>query len=266
MQKIWMEDLGSEVEFAENLELFRPLGDRELREQGEIIVDSEKVVSRFLQAGGKVRYLLCPSSVLPKLDEQMEGSLESLVDHAYIASKKQMETITGYRLHHGVIARGMRPKDTPLAALGPKIMVLNGVCAAENVGAIVRNCEAFGFDSILLDDEACSPFVRRAIRCSMGSAFRVKVHHSSDLPASLGELAASGYRLIGTANEVESVTLSSCEPSGPVAVIIGSEGHGMSAEVRGLCHQVVRIPLSQNIDSLNAAVAAGIVCHFFSDF
>lgn len=243
------------------LDPFRDLKDRQARLTGTIVVDSERVVRRMLARGHDLTGLLATPEGLRRLERKhlLRQRIASADGPFFVAGREVMESVIGFRLHHGMVALGRRPADQPAAQFGPRIVILNGVNNAENVGSIVRSCHAFGVDTLVVDRASCSPWVRRAIRVSMGSVFALGIHHCADVTPILEDLSRRGYPLWGAANDPQARVPRPGAAPPEWALIIGSEATGLSPGVRPLCRQLLRIPVREDIDSLNAGVAAGIL-------
>ena len=162
----------------------------------------------------------------------------------YLGSKKELEGITGFQLHHGVIARAKRPKYQSLDELGTRILVLNGLNKAENIGTIMRTCDALGIDSVIIDQNTLSPYYRRAIRVSMGSVFRLKIHESQNLETTLGDLSKRGFQVVGSALRDDAITPEEMNWSGKIALVIGSEGSEWKKGYNH-CNCILKFPFTQ---------------------
>lgn len=243
------------------LSIFKMQRDSVLRQRQEVLLDSAKVVERYIKAGHQIKQLLAYEDYFQEKSEL----LESLYDcQFFVASPEVLKELVGHSVHSGVIALGSRPKDLPLEDLGPKIVLLNGVNNSENIGAITRNALAFGAKSILACPRACSPFVRRAIRVSMGSIFKCKVHHSKDICSSIKQLKSMGYSIFGASLDKSSAEIKSVQFPEKSVLVIGEEGHGIEEKVHLELDQSTYIQMEEGIDSLNAAVASGIFLHQMS--
>ena len=228
-----------------------------------IITDSHKVISKMLS-----------QSIIPEklfiTDEywnEFRSTLEVLNGtEIFVAKTELIEKIIGHQLHHGVMAKAPKPQDIPLNQLDDRMIVLNGVTSPENVGSIIRSAAAFGVRSVLVDGASCSPWVRRAIRVSMGNIFFCKVHHTANLAQSLQQLKDSGYQILGTANHPNSVDLPQASFHRKLALIIGSEGHGMAPEIYHCCDHTIRIPMHDDVAHLNAASAASICLYQLAQY
>lgn len=227
-----------------------------------MIVDSDKVVLRCLQAGLDCRKLLVTMSFWLEWQSFLEDHIGDA--DVYTAPRTVMEAIVGHKLHHGVVGVFARPACVPSSQWGRRVVLCNGVNNSENVGAIARSAHAFGFDTLVFDESSCSPYVRRAIRVSMGSVFALKVGYVDDLATCLRGMQQQGFHVIGASLASESQSLRSTLVAPPIGVVFGSEGHGICPEVAKACDRLVHIPMVAGIDSLNVAVAMGIVLYQMS--
>lgn len=177
----------------------------------------------------------------------------------FSASPEMMSAIAGFKLHEPVMAIGRIPDFSKLDELGGKICVLNGIVNSENVGSIVRNALAFGVDSIIFDLKTSSPYLRRAVRVSMGSVFFVKVHCSADLAADLIKLKEQDYQLVSAEISEESIPINEFAPKSKVCYIFGTESQGVDKELLNISDVIVEIPINKQADSLNVAASSAIV-------
>lgn len=240
------------------LETFRLQKDSLLRQRGEVLLDSAKIVERFLKTSLKLKVLVAHESFLEQNAELIEKQGDAKI---FLAAKDIMESIVGFRIHSGVIALGERPADTPLEELDDHIVFLNGVNNSENIGAIARNALAFGAQSIIADPQSCTPFVRRSIRVSMGAVLKCKLHHSSNGLASIETLKGLGYKIFGATLSQKSIDLHKTKFPKKSVLVIGQEGDGIHQDIEAELDQGVHIAMEDGIDSLNAAVASGIFLH-----
>ena len=184
-----------------------------------------------------------------------------------LADPSLTQDITGFRLHGGVMALASRPPDHGLETFGSQVIALDGCNNSENIGAVLRNCLAFGYDSVLIGPTACSPWLRRAIRVAMGSTFKLKLRHSTDLGADLRELQTAHYRILAAELTPTSQAIGRYGASNNAAahvLILGHESLGVSNSLAPLVDASVHIPMQPGIDSLNVAVASGILMHQLS--
>jgi len=159
-----------------------------------------------------------------------------------------------------------RPPPTPLTTLisaATRLVVLDGVTNADNVGGVFRNAAAFDASGVLLSPTTCDPLYRKAIRTSMGAALVMPFARASDAewPSVLPQLRAAGFSIVALTPREPSESLDAfaarARPA-RMALMIGTEGAGLSPEVESAADCRVRIPISGRVDSLNLAVAAGI--------
>lgn len=225
------------------------------------IADSSRVVLKLLATDIPVESILATAEWYAENEQQIFLKQQPI---AYQVPIEVMQSIVGYSLHHGVMARARRPKDASLADLlaGP-ILVMDGIAKTDNVGAIVRNAAAFGFNHILVDHRTCHPFQRRAVRTSMGNVYGMKIHQTRNLATDLLWLKSQGVQVVGFENRPSAVHLGDLKFSTKTALIIGSEASGMSPEVTATVDQLVRIPIDEDVYALNAACASAVALYAF---
>lgn len=221
-----------------------------------ILCDSEKVVTKLFDSGLEIEKVFVTSSYYAEHKDLLKNRVPS--ELVFVAEKNIIEQVIGYKLHHGVMARAKCPAQASVNALGDRIVVLNGVTSPENVGAIVRSAAAFGVTSIITDEKSASPLLRRAIRVSMGNIFFMNTHSSNELLSTLHELSQLGYAVFGTANREDSILLTDIVFPQKLAMVIGSEGHGMDDEIASYCDKTLKIQVDEKVAHLNAAMAASI--------
>jgi tRNA G18 (ribose-2'-O)-methylase SpoU len=141
------------------------------------------------------------------------------------------------------------------------VIVLEAVANADNVGGVFRNAAAFGADAVLLSPSCCDPLYRKAIRTSMAATLQVPFARVADWPRGLETLEARGFTIVGLTPRASGQSLDNFAVSRParVALLAGNEGLGLSRESEAAVHQLVRVPIRSDVDSLNLAVAVGIV-------
>jgi tRNA G18 (ribose-2'-O)-methylase SpoU len=222
------------------------------------VAEGEKVVRRLMQTGLQIISFL----MTPQWKQQIFPD-DSASAPVYIASKDLLETIVGFPLHQGIMAVAKMPEEGSLEALlsvrkDSLMVALDGVVNAENVGVAVRNCAAFGADAIVVDQTSSSPWLRRAVRNSMGGIFQIQSFHVADLATQLAELKQKyGMRIIA-AHPVGEAQLNSIDLKGGVVFVFGNEGHGLSDRILKEADYAISIPMSNNTDSLNVASAIAV--------
>jgi tRNA G18 (ribose-2'-O)-methylase SpoU len=175
-----------------------------------------------------------------------------------------LETITGYVMHQGALAVAKIPPLPDLETLlknssRPLLLAaVEGIASAENLGAVVRCCAAFGAQGLLVGETCGSPFQRRAVAGSMGTIFEQPVVCVENLAETLAELRARGVRCLAAHPRPGAMKLSAADLQNDCCLVFGAEGPGLTASVLAACDDVVEIPMPSHMNSLNVAVAAGI--------
>jgi tRNA G18 (ribose-2'-O)-methylase SpoU len=172
-------------------------------------------------------------------------------------------------VHRGCLALVHRPPSVPIDEVISRartLVVLEAVSNADNVGGVFRNAAAFGADGVLLSPTCCDPLYRKAIRTSMGAALRVPFARADgeDWPGVLTRVRAAGFTVVALTPREPSETLDAftARPRpGRVALIVGTEGAGLTTAAESTADYRVRIPIGDEVDSLNVAVAAGIALY-----
>ena len=236
----------------------------EQREEGIFVAEGEKVVRRLLESALTVVSVLLPEKWFHDLQPILQRRPELI--SVFVGDKKLLETLTGFSMYQGLLAVGKVPPPIPLdqildAAPHPRLVVaVDSLSSAENLGAIVRNCAAFNVHGLIVSERCSSPFLRRAVRSSMGAIFQLPVlemrQESGSLATALRQLQARGTRCIAAHPHVDGRTLSEADFTGDCCVVFGSEGYGISPEVLSMCDDAVAIPMAGTVDSLNVASAA----------
>jgi tRNA G18 (ribose-2'-O)-methylase SpoU len=126
------------------------------------------------------------------------------------------------------------------------------------MGAVVRNCAAFGVQGLLVGESCASPFLRRAVRSSMGTVFQLPIVETPNLVRSLEHLRSQGIQPIAAHPHVEGRTLFDAQLRQDICVVLGSEGFGLSSPVLAACQEAAAIPMAAEVDSLNVASAAAV--------
>jgi tRNA G18 (ribose-2'-O)-methylase SpoU len=227
----------------EDFELFSSLRGRR-HPEGTFIGDGDKVVRRMLKTT-RVERILCTPDWVQKLP------IPDGID-VRVAPLSRLISIVGFRLHQGLMALGTIPPEKP--PVGSFHLALDGLANAENVGAILRSCAAFGVDGVILGPGTASPWLRRAVRVSLGAPLVVPVHTSPDLAATVRGLNAYAAHIHGDRRDYRSVDYSKS-----VCLVLGSEPNGVTDEVLRACKGVIYIPMASEWDCLNVAASAAVL-------
>jgi tRNA G18 (ribose-2'-O)-methylase SpoU len=232
------------------------------REEGIFVAEGEKVVRRLLESKFGVISALMPERWLTQLEPLLEKRPETV--RVFIAEKELLETLTGYSMYQGLLALGRIPAQIPLEQIladspQPHLLVaVDELANAENLGALVRNCAAFETHALIVGETSSSPFLRRAVRSSMGTVFELPIVETANLIQCLSTLRKRGVRCIAAHPHVEKRTLSDADFTRDCCLIFGSEGHGISEGVLTICDDAVAIPMPPTVDSLNVGSAAAV--------
>lgn len=253
----------------ERLALYRNVPDPELLREHRLFVAEGRLVVRTLLTRSSLR----PRSVLVTA-AALEGLSDLVAMHQalpwLVVPQAIMNGIVGFDIHRGCLAIGERPADPPLGALVSdrargRLVVLEHVTNADNVGGIFRCAAAFGVRAVVLGPRCCDPLYRKAIRTSIGASLVVPFAAAGDWPAAIDGIRSRGYRVAALTPRQDASNLD--EVAGElaqeerVAVLAGSEGTGLTGEALAHADVLVRIPIAPAIDSLNVTVAVGIALH-----
>ncbi|WP_368113259.1 TrmH family RNA methyltransferase [Bacteroides sp. RTP21281st1_E4_RTP21281_210402] len=245
------------------VEVFSTLTEIQLRnriepDKGIFIVESPKVIRRALDAGYEPLAILCEQ-------RHIIGDAADIIERCgelpvYTGSRELLAELTGYVLTRGVLCAMRRPVSRSMEEVcqeARRIVVIDSVVDATNIGAIFRSAAALGIDAVLLTRNSCEPLNRRAVRVSMGSVFFVPW---TWMNGSLSELRNLGFRTAAMALTDNSISIDNpilaVEPK--LAIVMGNEGDGLPCETIAEADYVVRIPMSHGVDSLNVAAAAAV--------
>jgi tRNA G18 (ribose-2'-O)-methylase SpoU len=234
----------------------------EHRQEGIFVAESDKVVRRLLESDFTVVSLLLPERWFHAFEPLLAKRSEPI--NVYLLEKEQLETITGFTFYQGVLGVGKISEAPTLEALlarspRPRLYAaIQGVTNAENLGGLVRNCAAFGVQGLLVDHTSSSPYLRRAVRGSMGTIFRVPALEKLDLVETVRVLRAQGIRCVAAHPHAEGLTLRQTDLSTDCCIVFGSEGYGISQALLAECDQAVAIPMAPEVDSLNVGSAAAV--------
>jgi tRNA G18 (ribose-2'-O)-methylase SpoU len=242
---------------------YRNLGDAELlRQRGLFVAEGRLVVERVLADHRcTIDSVLLNAASLEALRPVIEASTDVTVFECPTAA---FEAITGFDIHRGCLALVRRPpalRWPDAVGSASLIVVLEGVTNADNVGGVFRNAAAFAAGAVLLSPTCCDPLYRKSIRTSMGHVLRVPFARLEPWPGALREVRAAGFTVAALSPREPAMTLdafAAARAGDRVALLVGAEGPGLSAGAEHAADVRVRIPISDEVDSLNLAVATGI--------
>lgn len=253
------------------LDVFCRLTEAQLRnrlepEKGVFIAESPTVIGLALDAGYEPLALLTERKFI-------EGKAAGIIARCgeiplYTGEREVLAGLTGYELTRGVLCAMRRPspKDFREVCAGTRrVAVLENVVDSTNVGAIIRSAAALGIDAVLLTPSCCDPLNRRAVRVSMGTVFQIPWAYIGEQPADwpspgLDWLNELGFKTAAMALWEDSVSIDdeglAAEPK--LAIVLGTEGTGLTTRTIADCDYTVRIPMQHGVDSLNVAAASAV--------
>jgi tRNA G18 (ribose-2'-O)-methylase SpoU len=182
----------------------------------------------------------------------------------YVVSPEIAHELTGYRVHRGALASMRRLPLPPVGQViggARRVVVLEDIVDHTNVGAIFRCVAALGFDAVVLAPRCADPLYRRSVRVSVGAVFAVPYARLDDWREGLAQIRAAGFSLLALTPAPDAVPISEALTHDRLALLLGTEGDGLSARWRDQADLSVRIPMSGGVDSLNVASAAAIACY-----
>lgn len=235
---------------------------RKVREpaEGMYIAESSRVLRRALAAGHRPRSFFLAEKWLLDLQDVFEDFPDV---PAYIGSAALLEEITGFHLHRGAMAAMHRPEPVPLPALlagARRVAVLEDIVDHTNVGAIFRSAAALDIDAVLVSPRCGDPLYRRSVRVSMGTVFQVPWARLESWHGGLGVLKDHGFTVAAMELTNDAVDLDVLAARRPerLALVLGTEGAGMSVETLAAVDLAVKIPMRPGVDSLNVAAASAV--------
>ncbi len=230
---------------------------------GIFVVEGDKVLHRLLDSDFTVVSVLLLEERLAEFEPRLRARPEKEIA-VFVCEKPVMTELVGFEIYQGVLAMGKIPASLTLEKIlatspRPRLFVaMDGLSNAENVGALMRNCVAFGVAALLAGETCSSLFLRRTVRNSMGAIFKLPVLESADLVQTLRKLRAHGIRCLAAHPHTDKKVLSQADFTGDCCVVFGSEGHGISPAVLAACDEAVAIPMANEVDSLNVSAAAAV--------
>jgi tRNA G18 (ribose-2'-O)-methylase SpoU len=247
---------------------YRDLRDGALRRSlesrhGLFVAEGEKVVRRAVEAGYRPRSFLLAERWLSGLRDVIAGSDAP----CYVVDDDVAERVTGFHVHRGALAsmqrRQLPPPEVVLAA-ARRVLVLEDVVDHTNVGAVFRSAAALGIDAALLSPRCADPLYRRAVKVSMGAVFALPWTRVDDWYDAVPRLSALGFTTVALSPAADSVDLAEVPRAERLALLVGSEGPGLSTRWQRSADVRARIPMSAGVESLNVAAAAAVACYAFS--
>lgn len=256
---------------APELDVFARLTETQLRsrmepEKGIFIAESPKVIGRALDAGYMPISLLMDRKHITGQGAEIIARCPDIP--VYTADEALLAGLTGYPLTRGVLCamrRPVLPTVEELCANARRVAVLEGIVDSTNVGAIFRSAAALHMDAVLVTPTCCDPLYRRAARVSMGTVFQIPWTRIGDDPSQwpqpgLSRLNALGFKTVAMALSDTAISIGDprLRQEDKLAIVLGTEGDGLSDHTIAACDYTVCIPMSHGVDSLNVAAASAV--------
>jgi tRNA G18 (ribose-2'-O)-methylase SpoU len=245
---------------------YRDLRDVELRkhleaEHGLFLAEGQKVVRRAVEGGFVPRSFL----MAPRWLDGLADVLSTSDAPCYVLSEALAEEVTGFHVHRGALASLQRrplPSVESVLEGARSVLVLEDIVDHTNVGAIFRSGAALGFDAVLLAPRCADPLYRRAVKVAMGAVFSVPWTRLPDWHDALPALSTAGFTTVALTLAQDAVPVEEAVAGlDRVALVLGSEGHGLSARWEQAADRRAIIPMREGIDSLNVAAATAVACY-----
>lgn len=235
-------------------------------ERGLFMAESFEVISRAMNAGMAPRSFLMSEKWLPKFAPLYERFPDVPV---FVGEETLIEQLTGFHLHRGALAAMQRPvlptvdellQQARAGSGRTRIAVLEDIVDHTNVGAAFRSAAALGVDAVLVTPRCADPLYRRSIRVSMGTVFQVPWTRIEPWPGGIDHLQEHGFTVAGMTLGEGAITLDElvAEDHDELALVLGTEGHGLSAAADHRLDRRVTIPMMHGVDSLNVAAASAV--------
>ncbi len=257
-----------EIDYPDDPRLadYRDLRDVELRkhlesEHGLFLAEGEKVVRRAVEAGYPPRSFLMAPRWLDALADVLAGSDAP----CYVMPEAMIEQVTGFHVHRGALASLQRlplPSVESVLEGARSVLVLEDIVDHTNVGAILRSGAALGFDAVLLAPRCADPLYRRAVKVAMGAVFSMPWTRLQDWHDALPDLASRGFTTVALTLADDAMPVEEAVAGiDRLALVLGGEGHGLSARWEESADRRAIIPMTAGIDSLNVAAATAVACY-----
>src|SRR5262245_690413 len=243
---------------------YRNLKDHELRYRaGVFVAEGPTVVQALVRGPLRTRSVLLEENQVGRFADTLAG-LSAAVP-VFVTRGELVRAVVGFQFHRGCLAIGEREGMPPVADLLAHrlLVVLEELRAPDNVGGVLRNARAFGAGGVVLSPGCADPLTRKALRLSGGAALTVPTPRVGDVEAALRALRDAGFTRIALtphpdADELEALA---ADPPARMALLLGTEGGGLTPGTLALTDRRVRIPMRDGLDSLNVATAAGIALY-----
>jgi tRNA G18 (ribose-2'-O)-methylase SpoU len=217
------------------------------------------VIRRARSAGYQMRSMLLSA----KWIDVMSDVIEEGGAPVYAVSTEVVERVTGYHVHRGALAamrRAPLPEAAELLARAGRVAVLESVNDHTNIGVIFRSAAALDMDAVLLSPDCADPLYRRSVKVSMGAVFSVPYARLEVWPHGLDTIRDAGFTILALTPDPSAASIGEAAPHrlDRVALMLGTEGDGLSTQALRAADEWVRIPMAHGVDSLNVGAAAAV--------
>ena len=250
----------------ERLNGYRNLPERTLRGESIFLAEGDLLVTRLLQSRFRTRTILAVERFLERIEVAIPDSVP-----VYVVNEETMRTVSGFGFYQGIMALGERepiPKTETLTQSQAEgvWVILPNTLKPDNLGLIFRSCAALGASGVILGEQCCDPFSRRALRVSMGGVLQVPIFKSDTLADDLVRLRDElNFELCATVLDNQSVSLYDCENwKKSVGFVFGHEFSGLTEPWLSCCTKKIMIPITPGVDSLNLGVSVGVFLYEYN--
>ena len=239
----------------------------QLRDMGLFVAEGRLVVRRLIDLQ---EWAIDSILVTQPAAAALTDILPKTKAPVYIGSQELMNGLAGFNIHRGCLALVRRPPTPTLdrIAAGPlsRVLVLEGVNNPDNIGGLFRSAAAFGIELVVLGPESGDPLYRKAIRTSMGSTLSVPFVQAPQWPGAIRDLRSDGFTVVALTPAMIAAPLEEIFPHAKLALLVGSEGTGLTEDAMRAATLRIRIPTTADVDSLNVTTAASIAMyHCFAE-
>jgi len=226
---------------------------------GLFIAEGDKIIRRAAEAGCHPRAFLLQERWLPGLADILAAWPDV---PCYVGTGALIEKVSGFHVHRGALASFHRPAQAPWDTLltARRLLVCEDLVDHANLGGIMRIAAGLGWDGVLVSPGAADPLYRRAIKASMGASLAVPWRRMES-DGDLRRVREAGFRLVAATLRPGAVSLDDYSPPEKMALLLGTEGHGLSDAWSAAAEDAVTIPMTERVDSLNVATAAAILAY-----
>lgn len=245
------------------LQPYRTLRRQDIHRRERIFVaEGEKTLRRLLETSFVLTSVLLTPDWLAIFEPLLQIRSEEI--HVFVAEKAALEDLIGFTMFQGLMAVAKIPAAPTLEEIlvrSPKpglFVATDGVSNADNLGTLVRNCAAFSVDALFISQSSSSPFLRRAVRSSMGGIFEIPVLEELDLVQTIGELRRHHVHCVAAHPHTAATILSAANLQNSCCIIFGNEAHGISEAVLAACNEAVAVPMTAGVGSLNVSSAGSV--------